>query len=189
MRDKRVFSDTQADLSALSVYLGPFYVPTPTYAFIPLFRVWMSERGIASEIVRYQSRIFEHWPPTLPITVLKSRSRRRMLSASATPLVDASHTNDERKSLDTGQLANVSACRRRCRRRSLARRTRWTRCLRPVGSGRVHRGVGLRRLCRDPERRPGGPAPHHDRCDRRRWKVEDHPSCSDPAVRHWAGHS
>ncbi len=29
MRDKRVFSDTQADLSALSVYLGPFYVPTP----------------------------------------------------------------------------------------------------------------------------------------------------------------
>ena len=30
MRDKRVFSDTQADLSALSVYLGPFYVPTPT---------------------------------------------------------------------------------------------------------------------------------------------------------------
>jgi hypothetical protein len=29
MYDKQVFSDTRAGLSALSVYLGPFYVPTP----------------------------------------------------------------------------------------------------------------------------------------------------------------
>ena len=34
-----------------------------TYAFIPLFRAWMAERGIASEIVRYQPRNFKHWPP------------------------------------------------------------------------------------------------------------------------------
>lgn len=34
-----------------------------TYAFIPLFRAWMADRGIPSEIVRYQPRHFKHWPP------------------------------------------------------------------------------------------------------------------------------
>ena len=35
---------------------------------------------------------------TLPITVRKSRSRRKMSSAPAAPLVDASHTTDGWKS-------------------------------------------------------------------------------------------
>lgn len=34
-----------------------------TYAFIPLFRRWMADRGIPSEIVRYEPRRFKHWPP------------------------------------------------------------------------------------------------------------------------------
>lgn len=34
-----------------------------TYAFLPLFRQWMRDRGIPSEIVRYQPRNFKHWPP------------------------------------------------------------------------------------------------------------------------------
>ena len=31
--------------------------------YIPVFRAWMAERGIASEIVRYEPRNFKHWPP------------------------------------------------------------------------------------------------------------------------------
>ena len=34
-----------------------------TYAFIPIFRRWMADRGIPSEIVRYRPRNFKHWPP------------------------------------------------------------------------------------------------------------------------------
>jgi len=48
---------------------------------------------------------------TLPITVRKSRSRRKMSSAPAAPLVDASHTIDGWKSLDTEHPTYVSACR------------------------------------------------------------------------------
>ena len=46
---------------------------------------------------------------TLPITVRKSRSRRKMSSAPAAPLADASHTTDGCKSLDTEHPTYVSA--------------------------------------------------------------------------------
>jgi hypothetical protein len=49
---------------------------------------------------------------TLPITLRNSRSRRKMSSAPATPLVDASHTTGGWKSLDTEHPTYVSACRR-----------------------------------------------------------------------------
>lgn len=45
---------------------------------------------------------------TLPITVRKSRSRRKMSSAPAAPLVDASHTTDGWKSLDTGHPTSAA---------------------------------------------------------------------------------
>ena len=48
---------------------------------------------------------------TLPVTGRKSRSRRKMSSAPAAPLVDASHTTDGCKSLDTEHPTYVSACR------------------------------------------------------------------------------
>jgi len=48
---------------------------------------------------------------TLPITVRKSRSTRKTSSAPAAPLVDASHTTDGWKSLDTEHPTYVSACR------------------------------------------------------------------------------
>ncbi|MBB4049229.1 MULTISPECIES: hypothetical protein [Alphaproteobacteria] len=66
-----------------------------TYAFIPLFRAWMAERGIASEIVRYQPRNFKHWPPyatiaenmltnaTLPSVVFNRGSCSQKWKASA----------------------------------------------------------------------------------------------------------
>jgi hypothetical protein len=34
-----------------------------TYAFLPIFRRWMEDHGIASETVRYVPRNFKHWPP------------------------------------------------------------------------------------------------------------------------------
>jgi len=108
---------------------------------------------------------------TLPITVRKSRSKRRMSSAPAAPLVDASHTTDGWKSLDTEHPTYVSACRSRSRRRFLALRPRWRRCLCPARPGRVLWYGGLRGLCRDPERGSGRPDPYHDRRDRRRWRV------------------
>lgn len=45
------------------LFADPGAEKSATYAFIPVFRDWMSERGIASEIVRYQPRNFKHWPP------------------------------------------------------------------------------------------------------------------------------
>ncbi|WP_449469983.1 hypothetical protein [Sphingobium chungangianum] len=32
-----------------------------TYAFIPVFRLWMDRHDIASEIVRYEPRNLKHW--------------------------------------------------------------------------------------------------------------------------------
>lgn len=66
-----------------------------TYAFIPLFRAWMADRGIASQIVRYEPRNFEHWPPyatiaenmptnaTLPSVVFNRGSCSQKWKASA----------------------------------------------------------------------------------------------------------
>jgi hypothetical protein len=34
-----------------------------TYAFIPVFRAWLAERGIASSIVRNEVKDFKNWPP------------------------------------------------------------------------------------------------------------------------------
>ena len=45
---------------------------------------------------------------TLPITVRISRSRRKMSSAPAAPLVDASHTTDGWKSLGTGHPTSAA---------------------------------------------------------------------------------
>ncbi|WP_380784509.1 hypothetical protein [Sphingomonas sp. R86520] len=45
------------------LFADPGAEKSATYAFIPVFRAWMSERGIPSEIVRYQPRNFKHWPP------------------------------------------------------------------------------------------------------------------------------
>jgi hypothetical protein len=50
------------------LFADPGAEKSATYAFIPLFRAWMAERGIASEIVRYQPRNFKHWPPYAGIT-------------------------------------------------------------------------------------------------------------------------
>lgn len=66
-----------------------------TYAFLPLFRRWMADRGIPSEIVRYQPRNFKHWPPyatiaenmltnaTLPSVVFNRGSCSQKWKASA----------------------------------------------------------------------------------------------------------
>jgi hypothetical protein len=126
---------------------------------------------------------------TLPITVRKSRSRRRMLSAPAAPLVDASHTTDGWKSLDTEHPTYVSAIVEGADVDPWRFVPRWRRRLRPARPGRVLWSGGLRGLGRDPERRFGGPAPHHDRRDRRRWRVEDHPSGDGTPLRHGTGHS
>lgn len=45
------------------LFADPGAEKSRTYAFIPLFRAWMAERGIPSEIVRYEPRRFKHWPP------------------------------------------------------------------------------------------------------------------------------
>lgn len=34
-----------------------------TYAFIPIFRAWLEERGVPVTIVRNEVRDFRHWPP------------------------------------------------------------------------------------------------------------------------------
>jgi hypothetical protein len=34
-----------------------------TEAFIPLFRAWMDEHGVANHVVRYEPSRFKHWPP------------------------------------------------------------------------------------------------------------------------------
>jgi hypothetical protein len=34
-----------------------------TEAFVPLFRDWMSARGIENHVVRYEPKRFKHWPP------------------------------------------------------------------------------------------------------------------------------
>ncbi|MBA4794412.1 MAG: hypothetical protein H2041_12165 [Phenylobacterium sp.] len=39
-----------------------------TYRFIPLFRRWLSERGVPSEVVRYQPARFKNWPPYRTLT-------------------------------------------------------------------------------------------------------------------------
>ena len=93
------------------LFADPGAEKSATYTFIPVFRAWMSERGIPSEIVRYQPRNFNTGRPTLPITERKSRLRRKMSSAPAAPLVDASHTTDGWKSLCTEHPTYVSACR------------------------------------------------------------------------------
>jgi hypothetical protein len=57
MRDKRVFSDTQADLSALSVYLGPFYVPTPIGAVSVIKAVYVDKRELKCACVGGDSNV------------------------------------------------------------------------------------------------------------------------------------
>lgn len=39
-----------------------------TYAFIPLFRRWLQERGVPSEVVRYRPSNFKNWPPYRTLT-------------------------------------------------------------------------------------------------------------------------
>lgn len=34
-----------------------------TYAFIPVFRAWLTARGVPSSIVRYEPKNFRNWPP------------------------------------------------------------------------------------------------------------------------------
>lgn len=69
------------------LFADPGAEKSRTYAYIPLFRRWMDERGIPSEIVRYFPRNFKHWPPyagiaenmltnaTLPSVVFGGRAR------------------------------------------------------------------------------------------------------------------
>lgn len=45
------------------LFADPGSEKSATYAFIPVFRRWMQERGIPSEIVCYRPRNFKHWPP------------------------------------------------------------------------------------------------------------------------------
>ena len=66
-----------------------------TYAFIPLFRRWMADRGVRSEVVRYRPRNLKHWPPyatiaenmltnaTLPSVVFNRGSCSQKWKASA----------------------------------------------------------------------------------------------------------
>ena len=53
-----------------------------TYTFIPVFRRWMADRGIPSEIVRYRPRNFKHWPPYATIA-------ENMLTNATLPYVRA----------------------------------------------------------------------------------------------------
>lgn len=39
-----------------------------TLAFVPLFRAWLAERGVPSEVVRYQPKNFKNWPPYRTLT-------------------------------------------------------------------------------------------------------------------------
>lgn len=34
-----------------------------TRAFVPVFRTWLADRGVPSEVVRYQPKNFKNWPP------------------------------------------------------------------------------------------------------------------------------
>lgn len=47
----------------MMLFADPGSEKAGTYAFIPIFRRWMAERAIPSEICRYQPRQFKHWPP------------------------------------------------------------------------------------------------------------------------------
>lgn len=39
-----------------------------TLAFVPIFRAWLAERGVPSEVVRYQPKNFKNWPPYRTLT-------------------------------------------------------------------------------------------------------------------------
>ena len=128
-------------------------------------------------------------PNTLPITVRKSRSRRKMSSTPAAPLIDASHTTDGWKSLDTEHPTYVSAIAEG------ANVDPWRfvpdggdASVLPV-AGLFLRGGGVHGLCRDPKRGSGRPARRNIRRDRRRWGGEDHPSGDGPLDCNGAGTS
>lgn len=53
--DRVLFADTGAE-------------KPETYRFIPLFRAWLADRGVLSEIVRYVPRRFKNWPAYLTLT-------------------------------------------------------------------------------------------------------------------------
>ena len=124
---------------------------------------------------------------TMPITVRKSRSRRKMSSAPAAPLIDASHKPTGGRtwtrsialtSALVGEGADVDPWR-----------------FVPDGGdasvlpvpGLFLRGGSVRGLRRDPEQGSGRQLAHHGRCDRRRWSAEDHPSGDGPLVCNGAG--
>ncbi len=77
------------------LFADPGSEKAKTYAFIPLFRAWMDDHGIPSEIVRYTPRNFKHWPPyatiaenmltnaTLPSVVFGSGACSRKWKAAA----------------------------------------------------------------------------------------------------------
>ncbi|PNB46055.1 hypothetical protein C1X29_28685, partial [Pseudomonas sp. GW456-12-10-14-LB2] len=39
-----------------------------TLAFVPLFRAWLADHGVPSEVVRYQPKNFKNWPPYRTLT-------------------------------------------------------------------------------------------------------------------------
>lgn len=39
-----------------------------TLAFVPVFRAWLADHGVASEVVRYAPKNFKNWPPYRTLT-------------------------------------------------------------------------------------------------------------------------
>lgn len=84
-----------ADPIDMVLFADPGSEKAGTYAFIPIFRRWMDDHGISSEIVCYRPRNFKHWPPyatiaenmltnaTLPSVVFNRGSCSQKWKASA----------------------------------------------------------------------------------------------------------
>ena len=98
------------------LFADPGAEKSRTYAYIPLFREWMAERGIASEIVRYKPRNFKHWPPyagiaknmltnaTLPSVVFGGRSKGACSLGPVSETVSFIHTSKDRRAMPVAAL-------------------------------------------------------------------------------------
>ena len=60
---------TRGEPIDMVLFADPGAEKSATYAFIPVFRAWMSERRIASKIVSYRSGVSAWNDPNFPLTI------------------------------------------------------------------------------------------------------------------------